>query len=84
MERFITGGFTVEGRAAARRGFTEIQGATLRSADFTPALTAMSMDIETQGLEGALYSIAVAGQGGERVFMVGRGQSTDTLRIHRR
>ncbi len=71
MERFVTGGFTTRGNFVAREGFLEAHGPRVRSSNYTPSLSVLSFDIETDGLEGTLFSIAAAGAGGDRVWMVG-------------
>ncbi len=81
MERFVTGGARIHGKARPRGGFLEMIGAELRGGDYRPELRVVSFDIETamRGLE--LYSIAAVGEaGGEqvrRVFMVGEGADQD-------
>lgn len=70
MERFITAPFTVEGEPVAREGFLEFVNPAMRAAPFRPALRAVSLDIETEGLDGALYSIAASGIGVPRAFVV--------------
>ncbi len=81
MERFITGGMTITGRATSRDGFLEFLDPVLHQSNYVPQLRVVALDIETQGLTGPLYSIAVAGAGGERVFMRGAGDDTDTVRF---
>jgi len=70
MERFITASFAVEGDAVQRDGFLEFVNPAIRAAPFRPELTAVSLDIETEGLAGALYSIAVSGIDSPRAFVV--------------
>lgn len=81
MERFITGAFTVSGDGVQKGGYTEFVGPTLSPSEYQPALRAVSLDIETEGLQGALYSIGVAGPGADdaRVFMIGGGATDGTI-----
>ena len=70
MERFITGGFCVSGEARRRPGVLEFVNPRLRRAQVRPALRSVSLDIETDGLDGELFSIAVHADAESRVFMV--------------
>lgn len=76
MERFITASFEIRGEASDRCGFLEFRNPSLRRSDYRPTLRYLSLDIETEGLEGALYSIAGSGPDGSRVFMVGEAAPT--------
>ncbi|NKC14859.1 MAG: DNA polymerase II [Gammaproteobacteria bacterium] len=69
MERFIQGGLEVQGQVTQKQGYGEIVNPKLRACAITPRLKAVSLDIETDGFEGALYSIALAMDGEERVLM---------------
>lgn len=83
MERFITGPVLVHGDATQRRGHRVFVNPTITAASHSPALRAASIDIETEGLSGALYSIAArCGEAGI-VFVVGEGESTDAFRFLR-
>ena len=79
MERFVTGALTARGELRRREGYREIINPQIKASDFTPRLSVIAFDIETMGLEGALLSIAVAGSGGEHVWMVGTGPSAPAL-----
>ncbi len=59
MERFICAGFEVQGQIVERQGYSEIQNPRLTPGNYLPQLKIASIDIETQGLSGRLYSIAV-------------------------
>ena len=66
MERFVTGPMVLHGRAERREGFVEYVDARVRAGDSRPRLRALSLDIETSGLDGddrgqQLWSIAVSG-----------------------
>jgi DNA polymerase-2 len=73
MERFVTAGFTVRGEPVERGGFVEVESASVRPAQVHPRLRRCSVDIETEGLEGRLYSVALAGPEQELILMVGDG-----------
>lgn len=70
MERFVTGAMTVQGTPIARAGFTEFVNPQVRRSEQRVALRWIALDIETEGLDGRLYSIAVSGPALARVFMV--------------
>ncbi|HEV8674553.1 MAG TPA: DNA polymerase II [Methylomirabilota bacterium] len=74
IDRGLRGAFSVEGPFEPRPGVGRVyRNPTVAPADFTPRLRVLAFDVETS-LDGQrLYSIAVAGAGGERVFLVGRG-----------
>ena len=66
MERFVTGPMVLHGRAERREGFIEYVDPRVRAGDSRPRLRAVSLDIETSGLDGEdrgqqLWSIAVSG-----------------------
>lgn len=81
MERFITGPVEIGGVVASGKNFLSIQNPTLGPAVHTPTLRTASIDIETEGLDGMLYSIAVRSDRGGRVFMHGTGANTDEIRF---
>ena len=71
MERFVRASFTAAGEVVEDVGYLSMQQPRIKPADVIPTLTVASIDIETQGLTGALYSIAaICGQQAQ-VFMVG-------------
>jgi DNA polymerase-2 len=74
IDRGIRGAFTVDGPFEQRAGVGRVyHNPVLAPADFAPTLRVLSLDIETS-LDGRhLYSIALAGAGGERVLMVAPG-----------
>ena len=71
MERFVTGAFSLEGEVRVREGYRELVNPRVKRSDFTTALSLLAFDIETAGFEGPLLSIAVAGHGGDKVWIVG-------------
>jgi len=79
MERFVRGACIVEGDLVQRDGYREFVNPALRPSDETPPFKLLSLDIETHGFEGAIYSIGTASPRGERVFMLGEGTDTQTV-----
>ena len=70
MERFVTGAFGVRGKATRQDGVWRFVDPGVRAADVTPTLRVLSLDVETEGWDGPLLSVALAAEGFERVFMV--------------
>ncbi|OED38458.1 hypothetical protein AB833_19905 [Chromatiales bacterium (ex Bugula neritina AB1)] len=73
MERFISAGFTAEGELHQRHGYREIVSPKLRPLVYKPLFSLASIDIETEGLTGRLYSIAVHSGETSIVLMVAEG-----------
>ena len=76
MERFVTAAFAVEGEARERDGYLEFRNPQLRRTEYRSRLRQVSLDIESDGLSGQLYSIAVDGDGLARVFMISESPVT--------
>jgi len=73
IDRGIRGAFTVDGPFERRPGVGRVyRNPTLEPATFAPALRVLSLDLETSVDGKRLYSLAMAGAGGERVLLVGR------------
>lgn len=71
IDRGIRGAFEVDGPFERRPGVGRVyRNPEIAPASFTPHLRVLSLDIETSMDGERLYSIAVAGAGGERVFLV--------------
>ncbi|MCY4284244.1 MAG: DNA polymerase II [Thiotrichales bacterium] len=70
MERFVTAGFAARGEARRRPGHLEMRNPAVRRDDFRMPLRWVSLDIETAGLDGALYSVALHSPDDERVLIV--------------
>jgi DNA polymerase-2 len=70
MERHIQGSFVAEGPAEKRGGVTFMNDPHISPGTFTPTFRMLSLDIETDGLDGALFSIAGVCGSEERVFLV--------------
>ena len=70
MERFVTGAVKVRGTPLKREGFIDFRNPSLKRSDYRSTFRAISLDIETEGLNGALYSIAVHAPDEARVFLL--------------
>ena len=78
MERFVTGPMILHGRAERRERFLEFVDPRVRAGDCRPPLRAVSLDIETSGLDGddrreRLWSIAVSGSDARAGSRAGAG-----------
>jgi len=73
MERFITGSVIVTGQVSEASGFLEVRDAKMKPghAQSPPELKVASFDIETDGWDGGLLSIAIAAPGREAVWVIG-------------
>ncbi len=79
MERFIRGGCAIEGKVERRGRFLEFRNPIMKQADVSPEFSVVSLDIETAGLSGDLYSIAVASADSSTVFMIGELDDADGI-----
>ncbi|NIR58795.1 MAG: hypothetical protein GWO02_04390, partial [Gammaproteobacteria bacterium] len=70
MERFVHGAFAVEGEPLQRDRYLEIRNPRLRRDTYRAAMRRIALDVESDGLSGRLYSIAVHGDGLATVFIV--------------
>jgi DNA polymerase-2 len=70
MERFLNGGVHLAGPGHREGGVLRLANPSVRAAEVTPTLRTLSLDIETDGWDGPLLSLAFAGCGVERVFAV--------------
>ena len=70
MERFVTAGLAARGEVLQRSGYLEMRNPAIRRDDYRQTLRWVSVDIETAGLDGALYSVALHSPDDERVLMV--------------
>ncbi|MFP6582913.1 MAG: DNA polymerase II [Candidatus Hydrogenedentota bacterium] len=71
MERFVFGSVRVEGESRSCEGYREFVSPHLTPSSVVPDLRVASIDIETEGLDGRLYSIGVHTVDKTRIFMVG-------------
>ena len=69
MERFINGAVAFTGAARTEAGVTLMLNPKVAPSDFTPRLRTLSLDIETDGWDGPVLSVALAGEGFERVWV---------------
>ncbi len=81
MERFVTGSMRLAGAATARGGVLHFENPSIKTADFRPALSVLSLDLETDGFDGPLLSAAIATRGLERVLVRGAGEDRDAIRF---
>ncbi len=65
MERFINAAFSASGEARQCAGYLEFRNPVLTRDTFRARLTPVSLDVESDGLSGQLYSIAVHGEDGD-------------------
>jgi DNA polymerase-2 len=70
MERFVNAAFSVRGEAQRREGYLEFRNPRLKRDDYRAGLRQISLDVESDGLSGQLYSIAVHGDDVADVFIV--------------
>lgn len=73
MERFVTGGISVHGTPQERNGILHFRNPRISSSDYKPQLRVLSLDIETDGFDGPLLSLAGATRDDARVFLLGKG-----------
>ncbi len=82
MERFITGPLTIHGEPIQKEGFLEFTNPRLQPSECHPKFKVASIDIETEGFEGQLYSIAIATPDSGQVFMVGTQPNSGIITFH--
>ena len=74
MERFISAAFSARGETHQCTGYLEFRNPEVKRDVFRARLTPISLDVESDGLSGQLYSIAVHGDDshddGAVVFMI--------------
>lgn len=73
MERFVTAAFSAQGELIPRHGYSELAHAGIKPAILQPELRYLSLDIETDGMQGEVISIAFCGEGVEAVLIQGEG-----------
>ncbi|UTW44840.1 DNA polymerase II [bacterium SCSIO 12696] len=77
MERFICGGLCFTGKPVQRAGYVEYQNCQIKSADYQPKLSVLSLDIECD-MDGELFSVALYGNSAAQpvseVLMIGEPQ----------
>ena len=80
MERFVTGGLRAEGTVVSRDSYRELTNPRISSSDYRPELSYVSLDIETEDFDGALYSIAATGPHGVRALLLDNLRWTEEAR----
>ena len=84
IERFIRGGLAFTGDLTRRDNHREYRNCRIKSADYTPKLRALSLDIEC-AMDGELYSVGLVGDGIgvsiKEVLMIGSPEPCDETRI---
>ncbi len=69
MERFVTSGMSIEGLCREVRGVLHFENPRIKTAEVTPTLSILSLDIETDDFDGPVLSAALATPTTERVFL---------------
>ncbi len=82
MERFINGGVRLRGTPTLEDGVLRLRDPHVRAAEVTPRLRTLSLDIETDGWDGPVLSLALAGAGLEHVFVAREGVDAPGLTFH--
>jgi DNA polymerase-2 len=77
MERFVTGACVLRGRAQPRDGFLELVDPRIDPADVRPDLVVSSFDVEAEGPDAELISVAIVTGREERAFVRGQGPPID-------
>ncbi len=72
MERFIRAPFRLAGEGRCGPGFREYVAPTLKPAAVAPRFRYLSLDIETDGLDGEILSVAFCSGDLEEILMQGR------------
>jgi DNA polymerase-2 len=70
MERFVGASFRASGTLMKRDGYLELRNPSLKGEPYRAPLGQLSLDVESDGLSGSLYSIAVDTGQDTRVFIV--------------
>lgn len=77
MERFITASALISGDSRSQARHTRVGDAVLRAADHIPELRLLSVDIETNGFSGQLYSIGLHSADLCCVLMIGNEPASE-------
>ncbi len=75
MERFLTGGVSIQSELQDNGSFKNLVNARLIADDYRPNLDAISIDIETDYGVNHLYSIAIYSSSSATVLIVGSGEN---------
>jgi DNA polymerase-2 len=79
MERFVTSSMRLHGRATMRSGVLCFESPSIKTVEVRPALSILSLDLETDGFDGPLLSAAIATRDLERVFVRGPGSDRGVI-----
>lgn len=79
MERFVTGGVRVTGPSVVRNQVRYFKNPRIQTTHFVPRLRVLSLDIETEGFDGPLLSVA----GIMRRPLLGDGAKKDSEGVRR-
>ncbi len=79
MERFVTGGIQLKGRASRQNGVLTFSNPRITSCDYRPHFHVLSLDIETDGFDGPLLSWAAATHDKQTTFLVKDGDERQAL-----
>jgi len=77
MERFVTGGMRVRGELRDEGTFRDVVAVDVRAAEVTPALRVVSFDIESDGADGELFSVALTDGEVETTLVIGEGPESE-------
>lgn len=78
MERFVAGGFEVNGPSTIHNNTLHFHNPVIRGCEVSPSLRVLSFDIETNAETGLIYSIAGSGSS-DAVFITGTGTDTSSI-----
>lgn len=73
MERFVTGSCRLRGKLTRRDGHAEMRDPKVTTSEASPPLRRLSLDIETDGMDGPVISMALVDDETSMVLMVGEG-----------
>lgn len=74
MERFVTAAFVATGQVGQRNGYREMVNPKIRPSELRPKPHYLSLDIETDGIDGEVLSIACSS--GEQAFVLMQGEAS--------
>lgn len=77
MERFVTGSCRLRGALRKHSSHVEMRDPKVSKSEIAPPLRRLSLDIETDGMNGPVISVALVDDEISRVLMVGTGPAPD-------
>jgi len=81
MERFVTGSCRLRGQLRHRDGYAEMRDPKITRGDVIPPLRRLSLDIETDGIDGPVISVALVDDDSASVIMAGSADSRPDVHI---